>query len=69
MIHYRRSWKGTGNALITVGVVFLSAFVLLLPELLGGRDYISLIMMFVLGVVGIVSGILVKRWAHKNGKE
>lgn len=69
MIVYSKSWKGFGTALIVAGVVFLTVFVLVLQELLAGGDYISLIIMFVVGVICIISGILVKRWARKNGKK
>ncbi len=69
MIVYSKSWKGFGTALIAAGVVFLIVFVLALPELLAGGDYISLIIMFVVGVICIISGILVKRWACKTSKK
>lgn len=69
MWHYHRSWKAGAEALITGGAVFLFIFILALPELLSGKDYITLCILFFVGVACITSGILIKRWARKNGKK
>lgn len=69
MWHYHRSWKAFAEAIITAGALSLLIFILVLPELLSGKDYISLCIIFFVGIACVTSGILIKRWARKNGKE
>lgn len=69
MVHYHRSWKSGGTALIIVGMVFLGTLVLSLKQYIVEKDFIGIILLSVLSLVCIISGILIKRYARKNGKE
>lgn len=69
MVHYRKSWQSGGTAIIIVGVVLLGFLVLSLEQYILDKDFHSIIIMAVLGLLFIISGIAVKRWARKNGKK
>ena len=57
MWHYHRSWKAGAEALIAGGAAFLFIFILALPELLSGKDYITLCILFFVGIACVTSGI------------
>ena len=68
MWHYHRSYGAFAGALITAG----SAALLIC---IGGihqfftEDWIDITILLIIGILFITAGILVKRWAHKNGKK
>lgn len=69
MVHYHRSWQSGGTALITVGLVFLGVLVFSLKQYIVDKDFVGIIICSVLSFGFILAGILVKRYARKNGKE
>lgn len=69
MVHYHRSWQSGGTALIIVGLLFLGTLVFSLKQYIVDRDYIGIVILSVLSLGVILAGILVKRYARKNGKE
>lgn len=69
MVHYHRSWQSGGTALIIVGMVFLGTLILSLKQYIVEKDFIGIILLSVLSLVCITSGILIKRYARKNGKK
>lgn len=69
MIIYNKSWNNFGGGLIVAGLVFVVVFVLAFRELYKGGDYRALIICGTLGVLCILIGIAVIRWARKKEKE
>ncbi len=69
MIHYHRSWRATGTAMIVVGVVTLGNLLVSAKQYLLDKDYLTMIILSALGLLMIGGGIGIKRWARKNGKE
>lgn len=68
-IYRKRGWQPFGGALQGAGVGILFVFILTLKGSLRDGDYLTLVMLFALGMLFFVSGTLVKRWAKKNGKK
>lgn len=50
------------------GAGFLVVFILTLKGSWETGDYLTLVVLFALGILFFVSGILIKRWAKRNGK-
>ncbi len=69
MVHYHKSWRGGGTALIIVGMCFLGTLVFSLKQYIVEKDFIGIIILSVLSLIFILAGILVKRYARNNGKE
>lgn len=69
MVHYHRSWQSGGTVLIIVGLVFLGVLIFSLKQYIEDKDFIGIIICSVLSCGFILAGILVKRYARKNGKE
>ena len=68
-MYKKRSWKSFGNALQGAGIGIFVVFVLTINGSLADGDYLTLIILFMLSMLFIVPGTMVKRWARKNGKE
>lgn len=68
-MYKKRGWVSGGIAMIGAGVGGLVLFLLLLLDSFNGGDYLSLIVVFALSMLFLVPGILIVRWAKKNGKK
>lgn len=68
-MYKKRGWKPFGNALQGAGIGILVVFILTIKGSLADGDYFTLIILFILSMLFIVPGTMVKRWAQKNGKE
>lgn len=68
MINYNKSWKSFSEGLEVTGAGLLFLGILFLPQLFT-EDWPGPTILLVLGVVFLVAGIKVKKWAKKNGKK
>ncbi|MBQ3163152.1 MAG: hypothetical protein IJC02_01225 [Lachnospiraceae bacterium] len=68
-MYKNRGWVSAGTAMIGAGLAALVLFVLLLKDSFNAGDYLSLVVVFLLSMLFIVPGILIIRWAKKNGKK
>ena len=68
-MYKNRGWVSAGTVMIGAGLAGLVLFLLLLFNSFNAGDYLSLIVVFLLSMLFIVPGILIIRWAKKNGKK
>ena len=69
MIVYNKSWKNFSIYLRVVGFALWGFWALLIKQYIIDGDLIPIVVLAGLGLVFVVAGILVKRWARKKGKE
>lgn len=69
MIVYNKSWKNFSIYLMVVGFALWGFLALSLKQYIIDGDIIPIVLLAGLGLVFVVAGVLVKRWARKNGKE
>ena len=65
----KRGWQPFGGALQGAGVGILFVFILTLKGSLRDGDYLTLVVLFALGMLFLVPGILIIKWTKKNGKK
>lgn len=69
MILYNKSWNNFAGGLLIVGFCFWGILALSLKQYIIDADILPIVLLAGLGLVFVVAGILVKRWARKKGKE
>lgn len=68
-MYKNRGWRPFGGVLQGTGVGFLFVFFDTLKGSLAAGDYLTLIILFGLGALFLISGTWIIRWAKKNGKK
>lgn len=68
-MYKKRGWKPFGTALIGGGAAISLVFFGSLKQYLSDGDYLSIIVLFAMCIIPIIAGILIIRWARKNGKK
>lgn len=69
MILYNKSWKAFGGWLMGVVFYFWGILLLSLKQYIIDGDIIPIVLLAGLGLVFVVAGVLVKRWAHRTGRK
>ena len=69
MIVYNKSWKNFSIYLRVVGFALWGFLALSLRQYIIDGDILQIGLLAGLGLGFVVAGVLVKRWAHKKGKE
>ena len=69
MIVYNKSWKNFSIWLRVVGFTLWGFLALSLKQYIIDGDIIPIVLLAGLGLVFVVAGVLVKRWARKKEKK
>ena len=69
MIVYNKSWKNFSIYLIVVGFTLWGFLALSIKQYIIDGDIIPIVVLAGLGLVFVVAGVLVKRWARKKEKK
>ncbi len=69
MILYNKSWNNFGGGLMVVGFCFWGFLAISLKQYIIDGDILPIVLLAGLGLVFVVAGVLVKRWARKKEKK
>lgn len=69
MILYNKSWNTFAGGLKVVGFCFWGILALSIKQYIIDDAIIPIVLLAGFGLVFVVAGVLVKRWARKKGKE